>query len=241
MIEVLPKTREFITSLFRAEKPVLEEKEELITIQKPLTRDERLSVYKQETRPLAIATNITALAAKLAKVDGPANTDEINRFSQIFPLPKLNIDYTMLFLKACEEQVDFSIYFRRMQNYVSQDPKFFEQLLSTMFEFAACDRPITLSEILFLNEVVVNFNIDREIFVKKLKEYIVPKGQPFSILNVLPKTDISELKKAYTEAIQRYDLKTIEGFASIPELAQIVNERMEVINNAYKHLKLFSK
>src|SRR5437762_585131 len=103
MIEVLPKTKEFFFSLLRSEKQV-EVKEEPILQQKPLTRDERHKLYQQETLPLALATNITALAAKLAKVDGPANTDEINRFSRIFSLPELNVDYTMLFLKACDEQ-----------------------------------------------------------------------------------------------------------------------------------------
>jgi len=190
---------------------------------------------QEYVRSVIFASNVTALAAKLAKCDGPLAIAELENFQSCFALPAINLDYEKLFAAALEDDIGPEHYASRLDTFFGDQPDVVVSVMQGLFKYAACDAPVNFQEIVTLKKISLALGFDNESFKLTLKGHMVPKGaDAFEILAVDRRISEIDLKKAYREAVQLYHPDLI-GFAMpIPEVVSIANERIATINAAYK-------
>ncbi|MBS1094728.1 TerB family tellurite resistance protein [Gluconobacter wancherniae] len=86
------------------------------------------------------AIGLVALCAKMAKIDGPVNRQEINAFKACFQFPPDNTrEVGMLFDRARERTDDFEMYGRELGRAYANNSEPLETLLGALFRIARAD------------------------------------------------------------------------------------------------------
>jgi len=192
---------------------------------------------QEYVRNVIFASNVTALAAKLAKCDGPLDVQELERFQSCFALPDINLDYEKLFAAALEDNIGAEHYAARLDTFFGDEPDVAAGIMQGLFKYAACDAPVNFQEIVTLKKISLALGFDNESFKGILKGHMVPKGaDAFEILAVDRRISEIDLKKVYREAVQLYHPDLISFAMPLPEVVTIANERIATINAAYKEI-----
>ncbi|EHH66958.1 TerB family tellurite resistance protein [Gluconobacter morbifer] len=110
------------------------------------------------------AIGLVALSAKLAKIDGPVNRQEINAFKACFQFPPDNTkEVGMLFDRARDRTDDYEMYAREMGKAYGDNKAPLENLMVALFRIARADagpdRELHPAEVTFLKRVHVAFGL----------------------------------------------------------------------------------
>ena len=200
------------------------------------------SVNKEQVGRMALASSITAIAAKLAKVDGVANNHEIINFKQLYSLPKISTDYNVMFAEALNDRISFEHYATRLLIYTSSNSSMIKEFFDSCFRFAAVDGEIKPAEILFLHKLSEIFGFSKEYFLDMVRSCVMPPVfDPYLVFSLRPNFSEKDLKKSYKEVVREYAPEKFKSLVTMPEIMSIANERMEAINNLYKFAKTLVK
>jgi len=201
------------------------------------SREAAKNLGKEYVHSVIFASNVTALAAKLAKCDGPLAIAELENFQVCFALPAINLDYQKLFAAALEDNIGAEHYAARLDTFFGDQPDVAAGIMRGLFKYAACDAPVNFQEIVTLKKISLALGFNNESFKEILKGHMVPKGaDAFEILAVNRRISEIDLKKVYREAVQLYHPDLIGFSMPIPEVVSIANERIATINAAYKKI-----
>lgn len=110
------------------------------------------------------AIGLVALSAKMAKIDGPVNRQEIDCFKRCFQFPPENgREVGMLFDQARARTDDYDMYARELGRAYAADRGPLEDLLNALFMIARADNtqgePLHPREIVFLKRVHQAFGL----------------------------------------------------------------------------------
>jgi DnaJ like chaperone protein len=107
-----------------------------------------------DTRRVAFSTAIIVLAAKLSKVDGRVNQDEIQAFRRIFDISDDDVGSVAAVYNEAKRSPDgFEPSARRVAAVFGTERAMLEELLCGLFEVAVADGAIDEEELRFLREV----------------------------------------------------------------------------------------
>lgn len=239
------KRLSFLTGLvpaIRREKAELSPVQELNKFSLTELKQFNNSVNKEEVRVLALASSITAIAAKLSKIDGTTNISEINAFKRVYRLPDINSDYNVMFSEALADKINFEHYATRILIYSSGDNTFIKDFFDSSFMFAAADGEIKIEEIIFLKKLSDIFGFSDEYFYEKVRNFMIPPVlDPYIVFSLRPNFSDKDLRKAYKEVVREYHPQRFASLISMPKIISIANERMECINNLFKAAKTLIK
>lgn len=203
--------------------------------------DPRLE-QQREVDSIAITFFITAIAAKLATVDGKLRKEEIDGFREAFAMAEVAEDLSVeeTFREALKDEMDATHYAKRIARFQPTDKKMLEELVDALFKFAGLDAPLNPKEIMFLKEVVLALGFSEQEFRNILRCHTLPSFEnPYQLLGIDKKSvTLAALKAAYRKAVQSYHPDKFTG-ANVPEeIITIANERFTALTNAFEMVRV---
>ncbi len=143
----------------------------------------------------AFSTAVTALGAKLAKVDGRADGTEFQAFTEVFqPDPASEPNIHRLYDLARQTTHGFESY--------SSCPQLLEDVVDGLFHIAKSDGVVTQDELDYLERVANLFGMSPLSFRRLRATHLgVGADDPYAILEVLPDADDATVRKAWKIAL----------------------------------------
>jgi DnaJ like chaperone protein len=113
-------------------------------------------------RDEVFAITVTALAAKLAKCDGPVKRAEIDAFKRQFRVPPASAaGIGRMFDQARDSSESFEVYAAQLAESFGDNRGVLEQVLNALFVIARSDGPLNIREQDFLRRVHRRFGLDQ--------------------------------------------------------------------------------
>ena len=136
----------------------------------------------------AFSTAVTALGAKLAKVDGEAQSVEYDAFSLVFQSDgRSEGNVRRLYQLARQTTHGFEGYARRLKRRYGSCPQILEDVLDGLFHIARSDGAVTGDELAYLEQVGHLFGLSPLTFRRiKATHLGAANDDPYVILGVAP-------------------------------------------------------
>lgn len=154
---------------------------------------------------LAYTQTITALAAKLACVDGAPNQAEFSAFSALFAFERVETPLlTRMFIKHAQDHADDSLQYARslMRMHVPATQR--EELLRRLSLLAAADGRMAPSEIECLYQISSIFNVAETHWRAMLAPHVGLSGatDAYSVLGLARRNTPEEIRARYTTLLR---------------------------------------
>ncbi len=215
------------------------------TADKDQLEHRKRSEHQRQVDQIAVTFFITAIAAKLATVDGALRKEEIQGFREAFAMAEIAEGFSVeeAFREALKDKMDATHYAKRIARFhpANKDNKIMlEELVDALFKFAGLDAPLNPKEILFLKNIVLAFGFNEQEFRNILRCHTLPQFKnPYELLEVNKKeVTLAKLKAAYRKAVQQYHPDKFTGNDVPEELVTIANERFTALTNAYEMIRV---
>ena len=204
-----------------------------------------------ETRRIAFATAVIALAAKLAKADGAVTRDEIRAFKRIFVVVDEQVGgVARIYDEAKRTPHGFEAYARQVAGLFRNDPAVLEELLSGLFEVARADGRVNEAELRFLREVGRIFGFSDAAFeaIRARHEAsadgaagagsggVGGGGDPYAVLGLTRDATAEEIKRAYRELVREHHPDRLVAKGMPEEFVARANRKLAAINAAYDRI-----
>lgn len=202
----------------------------------------RHSQNQRQVDNIAITFFIIAIAAKLAKVDGPLSKAEIDGFREAFKLPAVHEGESVeeLFREALKDQMDATHYAKRIASFHPAQKEMLEELIDALFKFAGLDGPLNTKEILFLKNIVLALGFNEEEFRRILRCHTLPYYRtPYEALGIeRANLTAQTLKTAYRKAVRHYHPDSFVGKDVPDDILNIAKENFRILTDAYEAVRL---
>ena len=151
----------------------------------------------------AFSTAVTALGAKLAKVDGRADGGEFLAFTEVFqPDPASEQNIHRLYDLARQTTHGFESYAKRLAKRYSTCPQLLEDVVDGLFHIAKADGVVTQDELDYLERVSNLFGMSPLSFRRLRATHLgVGEDDPYAILDVPADADDATVRKAWKLAL----------------------------------------
>jgi DnaJ like chaperone protein len=199
----------------------------------PEARRER----RQRRRQVAFTVAAIALAAKMARADGYASTEEFATFQRLFRVPENEQANAERFYRMAQgSTAGFEAYADQAARLLGNGSPVLEDLLEALMLIAATDG-VHPDEIAYLDQVAERFGFSAADYARIKARYIAPSADdPHVILGLEPGASSDEVRAAYRRLVKAYhpDRHMAEG--TPPEFIRVAEDRMAAINAAYAKL-----
>lgn len=199
-----------------------------------------------ETRQVAFATAIVVLAAKLAKVDGQVNRDEIMAFRRIFDISDADVgDVAAIYNEAKQSPDGFEPAARQVAAVFGTERVVLEELLCGLFEVAVADAAIDENELRFLRQVGAIFGFGPFQFEAIRARYMYsweprrpapPEAATvdhYTVLGLSRTASNDEIKLAWRALVREHHPDRLVAQGLPPEFVEKASRRLAAINAAY--------
>lgn len=189
---------------------------------------------------------VVALCAKMAKIDGPVRTSEINAFKSTFQFPQENMrEVGLIFDRARERTDDFELYATEMGKAFANKPEPLESLLTVLFHIARADlppgAPLHPKETDFLKRVHKAFRLSARAWERaetgrsRMAENNAPDA--YRILGIARSASDHDVRRRWRTLIREHhpDILAQRPMSSTEQLA--AQERIAQINAAWDRIK----
>lgn len=214
----------------------------LETADKDQVKKRKKAEHQQQVDKIAVTFFVTAIAAKLATVDGVLRKEEIDGFREAFSMAEIaeGLSVEEAFREALKDKMDATHYAKRIARFHPADKKLLEELVDALFKFAGLDAPLNPKEILFLKNITLAFGFNEQEFRSILRCHTLPQfHNPYDMLGIEKKEiTLAKLKSAYRKAVQQYHPDKFTGKDVPEELVTIANERFTALTNAYEMIRV---
>ena len=207
-----------------------------------------------ETRRIAFATAVIALAAKLSKVDGVVTRDEIRAFKRIFVVDDEQVGgVARIYDEAKRTPHGFEAYARQVAGLFRNDPAVLEELLSGLFDVARADGRVNEAELRFLREVGRIFGFSDAAFEAIRARYEAAAGgtagggggggaggggggDPYAVLGLTRGATVEEVKQTYRELVREHHPDRLVAKGMPEEFVARASRKLAAINAAYDRI-----
>ena len=183
----------------------------------------------------AFSTAVTALGAKLAKVDGRADGHEFAAFTEVFqPDPASEPNIHRLYELARQTTHGFESYAKRLAKRYSSCPQLLEDVVDGLFHIAKADGVVTQDELDYLARVSDLFGMSPLAFRRLRATHLgVGADDPYAILEVPADADDATVRTAWKSAlsIAHPDRARARGLPS--EFIEVAEAKAAAINAAF--------
>jgi DnaJ like chaperone protein len=183
----------------------------------------------------AFSTAVTALGAKLAKVDGRADSGEYAAFAEVFqPDTGSEADVRRLYELARQTTLGFESYAKRLARRYSGCPQLLEDVLDGLFHIAASDGAITFDELDYLEQVSGLLGLSPLTF-RRLKATHLGLGanDPYAVLNIAPDASDEAVHSAWRAALSEAHPDRVLARGLPAEYVEVAQAKAAAINAAF--------
>jgi DnaJ like chaperone protein len=183
----------------------------------------------------AFSTAVTALGAKLAKVDGRADAGEYAAFAEVFqPDAGSEADVRRLYDLARQTTLGFESYAKRLARRYSGCPQLLEDVLDGLFHIAASDGAITFDELDYLEQVSELLGLSPLTF-RRLKATHLGLGadDPYAVLNIAPDSSDEAVHRAWRAALSEAHPDRVLARGLPAEYVEVAQAKAAAINAAF--------
>lgn len=151
----------------------------------------------------AFSTAVTALGAKLAKVDGYAGADEFQAFSQVFQHERESgANVRRLYDLARQTTHGFESYARRLAKRYRTCPQLLEDVLDGLFHIAGSDGAVTSDEQAYLERVAELFGVSPLTYRRLKATHLgMAHDDPYAVLGMAHDVPDETLRAAWKAAL----------------------------------------
>jgi DnaJ like chaperone protein len=197
-----------------------------------------------ETRRIAFATAVIALAAKLAKADGRVTREEIRVFRQVFQIADDEVgDVARIYNQAKVSTDGYEAYARQIAMLFQHDRYLLGELLGGLFDVARADGELNPAEIDFLRKVAAIFGFDQAAFQKIHARFAASVREmsgvddAYAVLGVSSSASDDEVRKTYYRLVREHHPDRLMAKGLPEEFVERANATLAKINVAYDKIE----
>lgn len=194
-------------------------------------------------RRVAFSVAIIALSAKMAKADGVVTEDEVDAFREIFEVPDNEVrNVARLYNLAKSDVAGYHAYASQVHSlFPAHDPQNHDVLhdvLDALFHIAKADGAIHENELLFLEDIALEFGFDEHAFDRiKMRHVFGSKTDPYAVLDAHRDWDFARLKRQYHKRVAESHPDRLIARGVPAEFVRIANDRLAAINAAWEQIE----
>ena len=183
----------------------------------------------------AFSTAVTALGAKLAKVDGRADAGEYAAFAEVFqPDAGSEADVRRLYDLARQTTLGFESYARRLARRYHACPQLLEDVLDGLFHIAASDGAITFVELDYLEQVAGLLGLSPLTFRRLKATHLgLAADDPYAVLNIAPDASDDMVHAAWRSALSEAHPDRVLARGLPAEYVEVAQAKAAAINAAF--------
>jgi DnaJ like chaperone protein len=182
--------------------------------------------------------SVTALAAKLAKVDGPVSRAEVDAFKAEFQIPAGQLRAVgKIFDRAKETASGYEEYARRLGQSFSDAPVLLAGVLDALRRIALADGPIQPSESEFLARVANAFRLIRPGGGGAAPNVGGGEDDPYATLGVARTATTEEVKAAWRDLVRQHHPDSLMAKGLSKEYVDLATRKMAAINAAWDRIR----
>ena len=194
-------------------------------------------------RDQMFSVSVVVLAAKLAKADGPVVRAEIDAFKRAFRIPPDSVrDIGRLFDQAKDSPAGYQLYADQLGAAFEDNRGMLEDVLAALFAIARADKPITVGERGFLENVWRGFGLDLAAW-ERASGTVPPRAaasqgeDPYAVLGVSPSLNGEELRAAWKQLVRENHPDSLAGRGVPAEFVARASDKVARINAAWDRIK----
>jgi len=194
-----------------------------------------------ETRKrVGFSVALIALFAKMAKADGVVSEAEVEAFRDVFSVPEEEFDnVARLYNLAKQDVAGYHAYAAQVRAlFPGDDPTDVDVLhdvLDALFHIAKADGLIHENELLFLEDIAVEFGFTPEAFERIKLRHLESEGcDPYVVLGADRSWDYERLKRQYYKRVMECHPDKLIARGVPREFVVIANDRLAAVNAAWE-------
>ena len=182
----------------------------------------------------AFSTAVTALGAKLAKVDGRADGGEFAAFTEVFqPDPASEPNIHRLYDLARQTTHGFESYARRLAKRYSSCPQLLEDVIDGLFYVAPSDGVATADELAYLDRVSELFSQSPLTFRRLKATHLgLETGDPYAVLGVAHDASDIDVRSAWKSQLSEAHPDRARARGLPDEFIEVAEAKAAAINAA---------
>jgi len=183
----------------------------------------------------AFSTAVTALGAKLAKVDGQAAESEYAAFSEVFQADaRSEPNIRRLYDLARQTTHGFESYASRLAGRYQNCPRLLEDVVDGLFHIAKSDGVVTGSELDYLARVSQLFGLSPLTFRRLKATHLgLAADDPYAVLGVAPDAPDTAVHAAWRSALSEAHPDRALGRGLPREYVEVAQAKAAAINAAF--------
>jgi DnaJ like chaperone protein len=194
------------------------------------------------SRETVFSISVVALAAKLAKVDGPVKRSEIDAFKRLFRFPaEAAKDIGRLWDGARQTAEGYEPFAEKLAEAFADNRTVLEDVLASLHQIALADGPINAAERRFIDEVARRMGMsERERERARSGGSARPRPDepdPYEVLGVARDATDEEVRAAWRRLMRENHPDTLASRNVPPRFIEHVTRRVAEINNAWTRIK----
>lgn len=191
----------------------------------------------QRRRQVAFTIAAIALAAKMARADGYASTEEFATFQRLFRVPESERENAERFYRMAQgSTAGFEAYADQAAKLLGEGSPVLEDLLEALMLIAATDG-VHPDEVTYLDQVAGRFGFSAADYARIKARHIEPSDDdPYVILGLDPGAPPAAVRAAYRSLVKAYHPDRHMADGTPPEFIRVAEHRMAAINGAYARI-----
>lgn len=184
------------------------------------------------------ATAVSALAAKLAKVDGPVTREEVDAFKEQFRFGDGQmVLVARVYDEAKSDPYGFEPYAQSLANNFAAEPFLLAEILGALHRIAAVDGGVNQAELAFLQTVAGIFGLSYQSYGAPPPRSRLVDTSPYIVLGLTPSASMKEIKAAWLKLTREHHPDTLIAKGVPPDYVALATRKMAEINAAYDKIR----
>jgi len=184
------------------------------------------------------ATAVSALAAKLSKVDGPVTRAEVDAFKEQFRFGSDQMAHVAaVYDEAKADPYGFEPYAQSLASHFAAEPFLLAEIFGALHRIAAIDGGVNPAEDEFLRKVADLFGLAYFSHGEPPPRSRPRDASPYVVLGVSPSASLSEVKAAWRKLTREHHPDTLIAKGVPPDYVQLATKKMAEINAAYDKIR----
>jgi len=184
------------------------------------------------------ATAVSALAAKLSKVDGPVSREEVDAFKEQFRFPDGQMSHVAsVYDEAKKDPYGFEPYAKALAENFAAEPFLLAEIFAAFYRIAAIDGGVNQAEQVFLQKVADIFGLAYHSYAEPPPRSRPRDASPYIVLGVTPSASMAEVKAAWRRLTREHHPDTLIAKGVPPDYVELATKKMAEINAAYDKIR----
>ncbi len=187
------------------------------------------------------ATGVSALAAKLSKVDGPVTREEVDAFKEQFRFGDGQMSHVAkIYDEAKQDPYGFEPYAQALADNFASEPFLLAEIFGALHRIAGVDGGVNQAEQIFLQKVALIFGLPFQSHggapPPRSRAHLVD-ASPYIVLGLKPSATMKEVKAAWLKLTREHHPDTLIAKGVPSDYVDLATRKMAEINAAYDKIR----